>query len=410
MAELKQIISEAKSTPTHVFIKSLVEQGKLIRCYTQNIDCLEDLVNLQTDFISAKLQSSPEPEINPEPIQESAEEKQVFKDNTNLLKVATKIEDYFPPCQKRPSSSMSHIAIPSPPSPSPSTTTVAKPATPSSNLCRNLHVVQLHGTINKVKCTVCNEISEFSPEHLDIYRKGNAPPCPTCSTMQEVRQVAGKRQTNSGILRPAIVLYNEHHPHGEEIGELQAHDLKKRPDMLIIMGTSLKIIGLKRFIKEAAKIVHSQKNGKVVFINRTACTKEWERFIDWQVLGDTDDWVNYVETASQDRSSEEPQTQKIPAPIKVKKQGRENTHVPDKPSPTKKKKVSETSKQAAASTQSSIRATFTRVRKAPCVVKSKEGKEIKNVGKASKAGQGARKPRTNLTPVKASRVCTKRKR
>ena len=97
-----------------------------------------------------------------------------------------------------------------------------------------------------------------------------------------------------GSLRPAIVLYDEPHPYGEAIGDLQAYDLLKKPDLLLIMGTSLKVHGLKLVVREFAKAVHAKK-GLVVFINLTPPSKEWEEFIDIHIAGETDVWVKKVE-------------------------------------------------------------------------------------------------------------------
>ncbi|KAJ2962539.1 hypothetical protein NQZ79_g2295 [Umbelopsis isabellina] len=204
MAELKTLISSAVPTPTHSFIRQLQDNGQLLRCYTQNIDCLEELVDLP--------------------------------------------------------------------------------------------VVQLHGSMNKVKCTVCTASYGFSTDHQQQFRDGNPPPCPKCQDLFDERQRLGKRSLATGTLRPDIVLYNEDHPLGESIGEMQFTDLKKRPDLMIVMGTSLKIPALKKFIKQAARVVHSNKNGRVVFVNRTPCTKEWEKVFDYEILSDTDDWVHQMQT------------------------------------------------------------------------------------------------------------------
>jgi NAD-dependent histone deacetylase SIR2 len=82
--------------------------------------------------------------------------------------------------------------------------------------------------------------------------------------------------------------------------------------MLIIMGTSLKVHGLKKLVKDFAKTVHasnsggkplSPKNmnksktwaGKVIFVNRTPPPAgEWSDIIDYHVVGDTDTWVDKV--------------------------------------------------------------------------------------------------------------------
>jgi NAD-dependent histone deacetylase SIR2 len=211
MAELKSVISTALPTATHSFIRNLQERGQLMRCYTQNIDCLEDTLDLS--------------------------------------------------------------------------------------------VVRLHGAMDRVKCTLCTASYDFTTEHENQFRNGNPPICPQCELYDMERIRLGKRQLAMGTLRPNIVLYNEDHPDGETIGKLQTTDLRRKPDLLIVMGTSLKIPALKKFIKQAAKLIHSTRSGKVVFINRTAPTKEWDKVFDYEVLGDTDDWVNMTRLKLQDKEA-----------------------------------------------------------------------------------------------------------
>ncbi|KAF1802927.1 DHS-like NAD/FAD-binding domain-containing protein [Mucor lusitanicus] len=199
MAELRSLITSANPTATHEFIQSMTNKGQLLRCYTQNIDFLEE----------------------------------------NL----------------------------------------------------NIPAIQLHGTMKQVRCTLCSATYDFTDDYESQFRAGDAPACPQCEDMDAERTRLGKRQLAMGTLRPAIVLYNEEHPHGESIGQLQVNDLKKKPDLMIVMGTSLKIPALKKFIKQAARIIHSKPGGCVVFVNRTSPTKEWEKVFDYEVLGDSDEWV-----------------------------------------------------------------------------------------------------------------------
>lgn len=205
MAELKSLIGKAQPTATHHFISGMKNKGQLLRCYTQNIDSLED--NLEQ------------------------------------------------------------------------------------------HLVQLHGTMDKVQCTLCSASYDFSTTYQDHFRSGEPPLCPTCETNVTERQRLGKRSLAMGTLRPAVVLYNEEHPHADAIGLAQASDLKKRPDLLIVMGTSLKIAALKKFIKQLAKSIHLNhpRTGRVIFINKTQPTKEWETVFDYQVLSDADTWVALTE-------------------------------------------------------------------------------------------------------------------
>lgn len=108
------------------------------------------------------------------------------------------------------------------------------------------------------------------------------------------------------------MLYDEPHPLGDDIGTIQTADLARRPDMLIIMGTSLKVHGFKKLVKEFARAVHesappkvntlnptkksSAKShaGKVIFVNKTPPGAEWEGIIDIWVQGESDNWVEKV--------------------------------------------------------------------------------------------------------------------
>ncbi|KAH8742499.1 DHS-like NAD/FAD-binding domain-containing protein, partial [Diaporthe sp. PMI_573] len=54
--ELRQVSRNSKPTKTHDFLRLLREKGKLLRCYTQNFDCLEDKVGLVTDMSNDKVE------------------------------------------------------------------------------------------------------------------------------------------------------------------------------------------------------------------------------------------------------------------------------------------------------------------------------------------------------------------
>lgn len=122
----------------------------------------------------------------------------------------------------------------------------------------------------------------------------------------EARVARSARPTRVGSLRPAIVLYDEPHPLGDDIGTIQAADVARKPDMLIIMGTSLKVHGLRKLVKDFAKAVHATGSsiaststakawaGKVIFVNKTPPSSEWADIIDYHVCGDTDSWVDKV--------------------------------------------------------------------------------------------------------------------
>ncbi|KIY61302.1 DHS-like NAD/FAD-binding domain-containing protein [Cylindrobasidium torrendii FP15055 ss-10] len=169
---------------------------------------------------------------------------------------------------------------------------------------KDVRNVQLHGDIHRVRCIACSADYLCTSEHITIFNEGLSPPCPDCTQRSEARVARSARPTKVGTLRPAIVLYDEPHPLGDDIGSIQGSDVNKKPDLLIIMGTSLKVHGLKKLVKDFAKAVHSlndgtskmkKPGGKVVFVNKTAPGSEWADIIDYHVLGETDEWVSRVE-------------------------------------------------------------------------------------------------------------------
>jgi NAD+-dependent protein deacetylase SIR2 len=105
------------------------------------------------------------------------------------------------------------------------------------------------------------------------------------------------RPKTIGKLRPDVVLYNENHPKGEEIASIVAHDLQQKPDMLIIMGTTLSIPHTRNLVKMFSQQIHKQ-GGLVVWIDKedrawraveNSCGKE---VFDFFVLGDVDEWCD----------------------------------------------------------------------------------------------------------------------
>ncbi len=121
---------------------------------------------------------------------------------------------------------------------------------------------------------------------------GEQPLCPHCAGATAAREERGKRALGVGRLRPDIVLYGEEHPHAHLISPIVQHDLSLNPDMMLILGTSMRVHGLKVLVKEFAKSIHN-KGGKVVFINFTKPPDSvWADIIDYWIQSDCDAWVN----------------------------------------------------------------------------------------------------------------------
>lgn len=233
----RKITDEVKDTSaTHKFIRTLRDGGRLMRCYTQNIDGLEQREGLCMDLTCGK-----------------GSKRRFLKKN------------YEHP---RPQHTV------------------------GTDFDAGCEIVQLHGELTNLRCRVCATEQEWTQEETDIYLEGAAPKCGKCAEKSEVRQASGKRGLAVGELRPNIVLYGEDHPQNSVLVPMIAFDQSSNPDLLIIMGTSLKVHGLQKVVRDFAKVVHAQKNGRVVFVNRTRPSEsQWDGIIDDYVAMDCDDWV-----------------------------------------------------------------------------------------------------------------------
>jgi NAD+-dependent protein deacetylase SIR2 len=164
--------------------------------------------------------------------------------------------------------------------------------------------IQLHGGLEMMMCQKCQHTSDFQP-HLF---QGAAPPlCPRCTETDCLRtHHAGKRSHGIGKLRPRIVLYNEHNPDEDAIGAVVKADLRTRPDAIIVVGTSMKIPGVKRIVREMCGVVRGRRNGASLWINRdpVPAAKEFEDCWDLVVKGDADEVARRVNLKEWDDESE----------------------------------------------------------------------------------------------------------
>ncbi|KAF0506646.1 DHS-like NAD/FAD-binding domain-containing protein [Gigaspora margarita] len=155
-------------------------------------------------------------------------------------------------------------------------------------------VVQLHGTMAKLRCSACTNNYSFATQYCDVFKQGEAPNCPGCEEREDARIEQGRRPHTIGQLKPTVILYGDSHPKGLEICQIAAQDQDKA-DCLVIMGTSLRIPGVKALIKDFARAVHDRE-GYVILVNATdVVTKEWNGLIDYQIEGTCDEWVKLVD-------------------------------------------------------------------------------------------------------------------
>lgn len=124
--------------------------------------------------------------------------------------------------------------------------------------------IQLHGGLAKMVCSKCGHLEDFDGS---LFEGPEAPDCGNCVEIDSVRIAAGSRRHGIGRMRPRMVLYNEAGPDMEAIGAVSEADLKKVADAVIVVGTSLKIPGLRRIVKEMCSTTRDRKNGFTAWIN-----------------------------------------------------------------------------------------------------------------------------------------------
>ncbi|KAI1295841.1 DHS-like NAD/FAD-binding domain-containing protein [Xylaria venustula] len=125
--------------------------------------------------------------------------------------------------------------------------------------------IQLHGGLGKMVCSKCNDISQFDPS---LFEGPQAPLCKGCEETDNVRTShAGKRSHGIGRLRPRMVLYNEYNPDEEAIANVFRADMRARPDAVIVVGTSMKIPGVRNMVKDMCKVTRDRRDGITAWIN-----------------------------------------------------------------------------------------------------------------------------------------------
>lgn len=169
--------------------------------------------------------------------------------------------------------------------------------------------IQLHGSVNSMYCVKCHWEAKYEPR---LFTTEEAPVCPMCAETERIRCEKNLRARSIGRLRPRIVLYEEYHPEGEKIGKVSETDIRSKPDCLLIVGTTLKIPGVKVLVRELARVVRSG-GGCVIWVNKDQPKLDVVDYIEWldlivtgdcQVIGDVvDNYSKQLESEGVKRGS-----------------------------------------------------------------------------------------------------------
>ncbi|EMD34161.1 hypothetical protein CERSUDRAFT_117653 [Gelatoporia subvermispora B] len=304
IAQLSELSQAAAPTAFHQLLRALDDRGRLLRVYTQNIDALESKSGLTFGV----------PELDG--------------------------KRYRPRTPKgKGDVANADVSLEAQPGPS-------RMLTPPVETPR---CIPLHGTLESMHCQTCTHSFPLR-DHLPALISGVPPYCPECTALEETRQLVGKRSRGVGKLRPSVVLYNELHKDGEEVGDVVRRDLigsskgkgRAGADLLLVVGTSLRVPGTKRIVREFSKAVRSRSLNsstssgetvihpsglatptpsprrspagdeeapiKTVYLNLDfpVPTREWEGVFDVWVRGDAQAFAQLVreEMAGEERAKE----------------------------------------------------------------------------------------------------------
>jgi len=88
-----------------------------------------------------------------------------------------------------------------------------------------------------------------------------------------------------------MVLYHEHNPDDEAIGNVTRADMRTRPDAVLVVGTTLKVPGVRRIVREMCAIVRDRRDGFTAWINNDPepSGKEFEDSWDMIIKGTSDE-------------------------------------------------------------------------------------------------------------------------
>jgi len=294
LAELHKMCGAAQPTAFHQFLKRLDDDGRLSRVYTQNIDGLEEKAGLTygipgddeiQSLSSLNNRSRPDPPTSPR--KRNLKRKREESGSAQLPPTPRSTPPPSQSAHSEPSNSQSELDEPCSSQLSSVSTIIPSncksncPATPRSKPKTRAdsiadapqasipprptrakpidpfpRVIPLHGTLKNLSCLTCKH-SVLMSDYIGELAEGEPILCPQCLSFDNARAISGFRTRGVGLLKSGVVLYGEEHNAGERVGAVTSRDLMRgrRPDLLIVAGTSLKVPGTKRLVKELSKVI-----------------------------------------------------------------------------------------------------------------------------------------------------------
>ena len=169
----------------------------------------------------------------------------------------------------------------------------------------SVHCISLHGSLLCLRCQSCS--SKFLTEtYLHVLQRGALPQCELCHRVSKNRALEGRRNLPERSIRPDIVLYGDtFHPAADEITAVANRDMRKI-DLLLVVGTSLRIPGTKDIVRNFSAQLSTKGNGggssiRSILINaeKVSGAGQSEKYFDAWVEGDCQQFVSVVGKAKE---------------------------------------------------------------------------------------------------------------
>jgi NAD-dependent SIR2 family protein deacetylase len=319
--ELYQQVLASRPTKTHEFIMKLQQRGKLIKCYTQNIDGLERECGLRTEFECTDGSTNKDDWNEIDVVQLHGDLHQLccnsckhsykwddIYDEEGRLKIASRnlgsedtatsedtdvqmVDDLglLSDVDVEEAGEDNELMM------------LSQTTTGSVSSSESIFSTQEDSKSESSAGRGASADTDNDDDIIEVgsvLQQGGLIECPRCIDNYESRLKLGKRSLESsiGIIRPNIVLYGEEHPHSELFARNLMKDLNKKPNVLLIFGTSLKVTGVKNLVRRMAQKIHETDKGLVIMVNKDPVAQSyWKKYIDYQILSDCDAFSGFVE-------------------------------------------------------------------------------------------------------------------
>ncbi|KAI5188439.1 NAD+-dependent protein deacetylase SIR2 [Nematocida sp. AWRm77] len=146
------------------------------------------------------------------------------------------------------------------------------------------NLVYLHGNLFTLICTRCLHTTEYTAEKNARLKAEGKVECPSCLARKAQREAEKKRTLKPGWLIPNIVLYGAH---TDTLPLIKSIHQSRDSTLLLVMGTSLRVYGVKNLTKELSRHV-TKNSGIKVYVGKESPPKSLAPYFDYWIEGECD--------------------------------------------------------------------------------------------------------------------------